>query len=347
MKRSLTVKPDKPREFKRPEYVTSFFCLPNEIIIHISSFDDWRLSGVLARLCKFSLRIFTDNQAIKEIVESYTMVNGNLKRCIDNLPRWLFFAIPLKMTGYYSNEKNKKNTAKYDNLDITDIKAGLDKHVLVKNWFATGGWMCQKIYGYQSETEIDRDIWVEKEDLRKFEDSDWNKRESHFDIVTADDEHGDEENIQRCLERFDLSVTQQGIKSNGEVYVTCASLYTLEYAKILVNVTEYTIDYTVNTSEGSVKANYAYRLRQALSNHYPAYGPSDYKHYNNFAFCAGCRYDLFEHFGFDTPPAWTKRHFQLESISKIKMWLTRLQKYCERFRNMNFIYVINDKSLNE
>jgi hypothetical protein len=278
------------------------------------------------------------------------------------LPKWLFFAIPIEMTGYYANDNPKYH---YVQLNDPKVRPNLERFGPIKNYFVTGGSVCQVVFE-REPWQCDFDIWTEKSEYDKIRSVEWypgaewysgaGGEDFNVDFVVADPKFGDGGKLERCIERFDFSVVQQGVKNSKELYVNAVNILSRSYQKVIVNISEMTIQYNVGwrcsfedygqscPGRRGVATALNFHLQQqcrsqseqTVRNHIPFYDCSKCcKNKSLDTFYRMVCYLHCENNNCQDP----------ESEFRIGMtrWLYRLKKYAARFSDMEFIYVCNKR----
>jgi hypothetical protein len=237
---------------------------PLELLVHICA-QDWALSGAMARTSKTMLRALTTDATLRQCVE-VALASGRLYR-------WLVFALPASL--------------------LLMQLAPLQQIQCRGACFVTGGAVAQQLY--EREWAGDVDCWC---GLDPFDDVAGTEDDVQVDVVRVDGPP------HRCLERFDISLTQQGYyDDSGECWSTPLAHYTRASKTIValpsMQCVEYTVPYGYNG-----RAMALYYVRKHTLFHDTAVVYHD---------CAVCEDD----------PSTGHEPF--------KPWRARMQKYAARF----------------
>jgi hypothetical protein len=194
--------------------------LPQEIVVEIFTWADWQACGPLARTCAYWMRRLTSSQTLSTLVD--LCVGTHLRR----LPRWLFYALPASLIGDAPEYTWKAYTADWEG-DLFPMNLSAERY------FYTGGAVCKALYG--REWACDTDVWTTEESLAP---RDYSPDTNHeLDFVVKSDRS---KPLQRCLERFDLSIVQQGFlhsaSSPPTLYTTPLAVYSYRCKKLLIAI---------------------------------------------------------------------------------------------------------------
>jgi hypothetical protein len=140
----------------------------------------------------------------------------------------------------------------------------------------------------------------------------------------------------RCIERFDLSIVQQGLYfATEEEYCTPLSLFTLYTNLIVANIAEYSIGYDElscgHMSEVAHLGLKQYKIKNLVENHCCCHLEGIHSHFFN---CAGCLKDI----TINVPGVLSEAG--KEYFVNIQRWYRRLKGYYGRFPlyKMTFVY---------
>ena len=187
--------------------------LPCEVWFHIARMGDWRESGPLARTCTRFLRHAVTREILGEVVASC------LQRGV--LLRWLTLALPCGAWIPLSVPRL-----------LSDVSVVGDvAH------FLTGGAVAQRLYAREWDSDVD--VWIEERlfNAARITGDTIGRR---LDLVAhrGPAVHG-------CIERFDLSVVQQGYyHGTGEAYATPLALYSFLWKVLVALPSRECIEYT-------------------------------------------------------------------------------------------------------
>jgi len=192
--------------------------LPDDVWLSIARWTNWYISGLLARLNKTMLRVFTSRDAMREIIHSIHKGDGILFK-------WLLLSLPRALLWGEA-------------LTLSQPLCLSDPLVFTVPAFVTGGALCQIMYDKVWDSDIDIFVnYVVGSERRQLE-----HEGRSFDLIPMS-----KVGSERCIEFFDLSILQQGyqLQEEGEFYCTPLALYTAMWREIIVIPTAECIDYTV------------------------------------------------------------------------------------------------------
>lgn len=176
---------------KRPlqpaQHPTHSIELPLELLPLIAAADDWRQSGPLARTCHATLRLFTQRDVLRTIVEL----------CVERgtLLRWLLFALPCQWLVA---------------MPLCVVPGVKVEQEDADHVFVSGRAVSRLLYELPWKTDVD--VWVDDGDRGVSLDD----TETRLNIKIG--RHG--EPVERCIEHFKMSVEQQGYKCYEDTAVS-------------------------------------------------------------------------------------------------------------------------------
>lgn len=210
--------------------------LPHELLLEITRVDRWCMSGAMARTSKDMLLRFTEPSVLREIIIAVNQADGVVFR-------WLLFALPCSFltTTRYGGGASKKDVMTLNEpvCILPDVVLGYE----CTQSFVTGGAVCQRLYAREWASDIDVFVHsIAKEEGISAEKrlSLWDEHCQYIDIVPS--EFVD---MERVMERFDLSIVQQGYyRHHSEtLYCTPLALYTAQWHEIVAIPTNECIEY--------------------------------------------------------------------------------------------------------
>lgn len=207
--------------------------LPHELLLEIMRVDGWCMSGAMARTSKSMLLLFTEPSVLREIV--ITVNQGGV------LFRWLLLALPCSLlTTRIGGDASTKDvmTLKEPVFISPDIVLGYE----CTQSFVTGGAVCQHLYAREWESDIDIFVYpiVEEDGISIDKRLSIKDGHSRIDIVPSAFVE-----MERVMERFDLSIVQQGYYRHHSkiLYCTPLALYTAQWHVIVALPTNECIQY--------------------------------------------------------------------------------------------------------
>lgn len=275
--------------------------LPHELLLEITRVDRWCMSGAMARTSKDMLLRFTEPSVLREIMIVVNQADGVVFR-------WLLFALPCSfLTTRYGGDASKKEVMMLKEPIFISPFVVID-HKYTQS-FVTGGAVCQRLYAREWTSDIDIFVhFIEEEDV------DLDKR------MYCRDNHGLFEitpspfaKIERVMERFDLSIVQQGYyRHHSEtLYCTPLALYTAQWHEIVAIPTNECIEYNDGHSHKRIVDIW----------HYIDIHNRDHKgDANPYHTCVKCDENQ------------SSRHMPFVR------WRRRMRKYSSRFPEFNILY---------
>ena len=309
------------------------------------------------------MRLITSPQIVAALVNRQS---GPIR---DGLPPWLFYALPASCIGdapIYTWDQYRDDRKRL----VFPLK--LDK----ERYFYTGGDVSKRFYEKQWLSDID--VWTTDETLRVV-DYEKQKEETGYDwdfVVKSDRKVP----TQRCIERFDLSVVQQGflecsIGGGPVFYATPLAIYSYRARKLLIFVNPLFLRnyeeeeilteehlYVDDMIRHWIDAHAERKHREKdleLSWYLPALTESEltplayrslcFEENEFFENCELCLASLMEkNEGYDDSHVHREEvqeyllgNNQSERMKKLLRWTTRIMKYRNRFPDFDSLYLIN------
>jgi hypothetical protein len=204
--------------------------IPFDVVQLILATGRWKTCGSLARTSREWMRLLTSPCVVSRLITE-TAPPESTSNIHATLPPWLFFALPASLVG-------RGGVAPFTWTDYVDSRTHLvfPLNLPAEKYFYTGGDVAQRLH--DKRWQADCDIWTTDERLRvtgltvRDTTHDW-------DFVVKSDAY---EPTQRCIEKFDLSVVQQGflqrdsVDTEPELYATPLAVCSLQCKKLFIAI---------------------------------------------------------------------------------------------------------------
>lgn len=190
--------------------------LPLDVIMIVMIENQWQSLWPLGCTASQWLRIVTLPRIVKSLLQFY--VN-------EKLPHWLFKALPAKFLG------DPPDFTWHAYVDGRQMPTGF--------YFYTGGDVAKRLY--HKEWESDIDIWCRAVpgEACDIDVGEAKAGAAHDFVVTTGP-------LEECLERFDISLVQQGFLYDGVtavLYMTPLAVYSYREKKLLIRIDPLILNY--------------------------------------------------------------------------------------------------------
>lgn len=291
---------------------------PNDIWLNIARQSNWLLSGPIAICSKSLLLMFLAPSTLVEII-------GDIKKDLRNrMLKWLTFDFPAEYMIFPPGFDHKK------------IYESLEYKPQSRHEFITGGYITQKIYDLNWESDID--IYCHN---GTYDNCCGSHRIKNIDRISSTTLR-----LEQVIENFDMSIVQQGYL-HDKYYLTPLALYTFHTKDIIICPSNLNIEYRV--PEQVLKNNHQLHQYDGIE----SYSKSGYHtikrdiwyyihkhiHYSDNEYRSddddddGDTKDI--HTGSFDQCCKCWKYFCYDSIEK---WIIRVKKYRNRFPEFTFTY---------